>query len=651
MRQVFALLAVSMLLAGLSPAEGAENLSVVSDFTLGDYRGREYKLSEFEKQPVVVVAFLGIECPLAKQYSVRLQELAKEYADKGVTFLGVDANSQDAPTEIAAFVRRQGLEYPFLIDVGSKLAEQMGATRTPEVVVLDQNRSIRYRGRIDDQFQIGVIRDKADRQELRDALDSLLAGKAVAVPQTTPIGCLIGRPQSPTEKPTVTWSKEIVRIFQKRCQECHREGDIGPFALSDYEEAAGWGDMIREVVRENRMPPWHASPEFGHFSNARLLPAEEKQAILTWVREGCPQGDPADLPEPRTFTKGWQLSREPDAVFQMAEAYPVPADAGKQGVKYQNFWVDPQLTEDKWLAQAEVVPGAPAVVHHIIVYMHPDKENRRQEVFLTAYVPGLRVRPIAPGYAKRIPAGSQLRFQVHYTPNGTATLDQSKVGLIYADPATVTNEVVTTEAVNTRFQLEPFKDDQVVHASTRKSPRDVEMLTMSPHMHLRGKSFRFQLKKPDGTLDTLLDVPRFDFNWQTSYELAEPITLPAGSQIVCTASFDNSEDNLNNPDPSKRVKWGDQSWDEMMIGYFDIVVPRTDKAAGKIIGPGIPDDTPFAQMDVDKDGVVSRDEAKVHPLLSQFYDVVDADKSGDLDIEELGKALKMLKAAGGQPKK
>ena len=301
------------LLAGLNPATAAEKLAVVSDFALKDYRGREYKLSEFEKQPIVVVAFLGIECPLAKQYSVRLQELSKEYASKGVTFLGVDANSQDAPTEIASFVRRQGLEFPFLIDIGSKLAERLGATRTPEVVVLDQNRAVRYRGRIDDQFQIGVIRDKADRQELRNAVDALLAGNPVSVSETQPIGCLIGRPQSPTEKPTVTWSKEIVRIFQNRCQECHRDGDIGPFALFDYEEAAGWADMIGEVLRENRMPPWHANPEYGHFSNARMLPAEEKQAILTWVKEGCPKGDPADLPAQRTFTKGWQLKREPDA--------------------------------------------------------------------------------------------------------------------------------------------------------------------------------------------------------------------------------------------------------------------------------------------------------------------------------------------------
>jgi peroxiredoxin len=639
------------LLTGPTPAPAAEKLAVVSDFALKDYRGREYKLSEFEKQPIVVVAFLGIECPLAKQYSVRLQELSKEYAAKGVTFLGVDANSQDAPTEIASFVRRQGLEFPFLIDIGSKLAEQLGATRTPEVVVLDQNRAVRYRGRIDDQFQIGVIRDKAERQELRNAVDALLDGKPVPVAETQPIGCLIGRPQSPSEKPTVTWSKEIVRIFQNRCQGCHHEGDIAPFALLDYEEAAGWGDMIAEVVRENRMPPWHANPEFGHFSNARTLPAEERQAILTWVKEGCPKGDLGDLPAPRTFTKGWQLEREPDAVFQMTEAFQVPADAGSKGVEYQNFWVDPNLTEDKWLAQAEVLPGNPAVVHHIIVYMHPDKDNKRQEVFLTAYVPGLRVRPSNEGYAKRIPAGSLLRFQIHYTPNGTACEDLSKVGFIYADPATVKNEVVTTEAVNTRFKLEPHQDDQVVTARTRSTPRDIKMLTMSPHMHLRGKSFRFELKKADGSMETLLDVPHYDFNWQTSYELAEPLTLPAGSQIVCTASFDNSEDNLNNPDPSKRVKWGNQSWDEMMIGYFDIVVPRTDKPVGKIIGPAIPEDTVFGKMDTDKDGVVNRDEAKAHPLLSQFYDEVDADKSRDLDIEELGKAVKRLEAAGGKARK
>ncbi len=647
MRHVFASAAMAAALLAGSAHVAADGQSLVAhDFALKDYRGREYRLSEFEQQPVVVVAFLGIECPLAKQYSVRLQELSQEYAGKGVTFLGVDANSQDSPTEIAAFVRRQGLEFPMLIDVGAKLADQLGATRTPEVVVLDQHRAIRYRGRIDDQFQIGVIRDRAEHQELRSAVDALLAGESVAVASTQPIGCLIGRPQAPVDNPTVTWSKEIVRIFQNRCQECHREGDIGPFALFDYEEAAGWGEMIAEVVRQDRMPPWHANPKYGHFSNARMLPAEEKQAILTWVKEGCPQGDPADLPEPRTFTKGWQLARTPDGVFEMPEAYPVPADAGKEGVRYQNFWVDPKFTEDMWIEQAEVLPGNPAVVHHIIVYMHPDKDNKRQEVFLTAYVPGLRVRPISPGYAKRIPAGSQLRFQVHYTPNGTATEDLSKVGFLYADPDTVKNEVVTTEAVNTRFTLEPYGDDQVVTAKTRKAGRDLKMLTMSPHMHLRGKSFRFELQKPDGSRETLLDVPHYDFNWQTSYELAEPLDLPAGSQLFCTASFDNSEKNLNNPDPSKKVKWGDQSWDEMMIGYFDIVVPRTATPAGKIIGPAIPEDSVFGKMDTDKDGLVNREEAKAHPLLSQFFDEVDADKSGDLDIEELGKALRMLQAAG-----
>ncbi len=369
------------------------------------------------------------------------------------------------------------------------------------------------------------------------------------------------------------------------------------------------------------------------------------------MKEGCPQGDPADLPPPRTFTKGWQLARQPDQVFDMAkEAYPVPASAGKEGIRYQNFWVDPNFTEDKWIEQAEVLPGNPAVVHHIIVYVHPDRD-RKQEVFLTAYVPGLRVRPISPGFAKRIPKGSQLRFQVHYTPNGYATEDLSKVGFLYADPSTVKNEVVTTEAINTRFTIAPFKDDQVVTARTRKSSRDLEMLTMSPHMHLRGKSFRFELEKPDGSREILLDVPQYDFNWQTSYELAKPLKLPAGSHLYCTATFDNSEDNLNNPDPSKTVRWGDQSWDEMMIGYFDIVVPRQDTPAGKLIGPGIPEGTAFAKLDKDADGVVSREEAKAHALLSQFYDVVDADKSNGLDIEELGKAIKMLQAAGGKPKK
>lgn len=627
----------------------AESLnSTIAPFSAQDYRGKEFQLDELQDWKLVVVAFLGVECPLAKLYSVRLQEIAKAYADRGVAVIGIDSNRQDAPTEMASFVRRHNLEFPFLVDGSCKLADEFGATRTPEVFVLDANRVVRYRGRIDDQYQPGVVRDKADHQDLRAAIDELLEGKPVTVASTQALGCLIGRPREPNEKSEVTWSNQVSRIFQKRCQECHRDGDIGPFALMDYHEAAGWGDMIAEVVRQKRMPPWHANPEFGHFGNDRTLSEDDRNTILAWVDNGCPEGNPSDLPEPRVFTTGWQLSKEPDAVFAMSETpFDIPADAGEKGVKYQNFTIDPHFEEDKWVIGAEVQPGNRAIVHHIIVYMlPPGAQDRRQEVFLAAYVPGLRTRAIPDGAAKRIPKGSQLRFQVHYTPNGTPQQDLSRVGFLYTDPSQVTDEIITTEAANVRFALQPNERNQEVTARSSKASRDFTLLSMSPHMHLRGQAFRFELEKPDGSREVLLDVPNYDFNWQTSYQLAEPMTIPAGGRIHCVALFDNSEQNLANPDPARTVYWGDQSWEEMMIGYFDIMVPKEERTATAPISPSLRAQGLLARLDKDDDGRLSREEVKGRKLLESFFDRIDSDKDGHLNAEEFAEALGYMDRAG-----
>jgi len=646
-RFVWGLAAVGALWASQAAVADSLNTTIAS-FTAQDYRGREYTLDEFQEKKLVVVAFLGVECPLARLYSSRLQQLATEYADRGVAVIGIDSNRQDAPTEMASFVRRHEIEFPFLVDGGCKLADQFGATRTPEVFVLDESRVIRYRGRIDDQYQPGVVRDKADHQELRTSLDELLEGKSVTVASTQAIGCLIGRPREPNEKSKVTWSNQVSRIFQNRCQECHREGDIGPFALMDYTEAAGWGEMIAEVVRQKRMPPWHASPEVGHFSNDRTLTEDERKTILAWVEDGCPEGNPSDLPPPRTFTTGWQLSKEPDQIFAMSDKpFPIPADADERGVKYQNFTIDPNFEEDKWIIGGEVQPGNRAVVHHIIVFvLPPGAQDRRQEIFLTAYVPGLRYRPRPDGAAKRIPKGSHLRFQVHYTPNGTPQEDISRVGFIYADPDKVTHEIITTEAANVRLALKPNERNQEVSAKSSKAGREFTLLSMSPHMHLRGQAFRFELERPDGSRETLLDVPNYDFNWQTSYQLAEPMTIPAGSRMHCTALFDNSQQNLANPDPSKTVFWGDQSWEEMMIGYFDIMVPKQDRMAGSPISPSLRSQGLLARLDKDDDGKLSREEVKGRKLLESFFDRIDTNKDDSLDAEEFAEAMGFMERGG-----
>lgn len=618
--------------------------------SLQDYRGKAVSTDDYADAKGFVVAFLGTECPLAKLYGPRLQQVADKFRDRGIVVLGINSNQQDSVTEIGAYVRQHGIQFPMLKDPGNKVADSFHADRTPEVFLLDAERNVVYRGRVDDQYVVGIQRDKADRADLELAIEDLLAGREIAVPVTQALGCLIGKVRKADESSTVTYSNQIARIFQKRCEECHRSGEIAPFTLQSYDDVVGWGEMIGEVVGNRRMPPWTADAPHGSFANDRSLPDDEREMILTWVKNGCPRGNPKDLPEPRTFVDGWQLSRLPEAVFNMrGKPFDVPADAGPEGVKYQNFWVDPKFKEDKWISEIEVQPGNRAIVHHIIVYVHPEGRGSK-EVFLAAYVPGLRARAALPGSGKKIPAGSQFRFQVHYTPNGSPQQDLSRVGMNFADPASIENQIITTEVANARFELKPNTDDQVVTARSKPSPVPVTLLSMSPHMHLRGKSFKYELKSPDGESKTLLNVPRYDFNWQGPYILPEPLTVPAGAWLECTATFDNSSKNLANPDPSKTVRWGDQSWEEMMIGYFDIMLPRevntSQGGRNKPLSTQVAAIKPEAileALDANGDGSVSKAEAKGNPIVERAFKVVDADGNGALSLKEISDALERLK--------
>ena len=613
----------------------------VPDFKLQDFRGKEHALADYAQSKLVVLAFLGTECPLARLYGTRLAKLADEYQDRGVTFLGINANVQDSLTEIAAYARAHDIKFPLLKDVGNKLADALASERTPEIFMLDEDRVVRYRGRVDDQYGVGFIREAPQRHDLKAALDDLLAGKPVTTPATEPVGCHIGRIQTPKPGATVTYSNQIARIFQRRCVECHRSGDIAPFELTDYDEVVGWAEMIDEVVREGRMPPWHADPNHGRFVNDRSLSKAERALIHQWVADGAPQGDPQELPPPRAFVSGWQLPREPDLVLHVTEE---PFKVQAEGeVKYQWFTVDPGFKEDKWLQAAEIQPGNRAVVHHVLAFTRKAGERRQFNVrdgFLAGYVPGLRPRPFPQGMAKLIPAGSQLVFQVHYTPIGSEQLDRSKIGLLFADPKEVTHQVQTTQAINLAFEIPPQADNHEVAGTSPAAPRDVLLLSLMPHMHLRGKSFTYEAIYPDGKREMLLDVPAYDFNWQTGYLLKDPKPLPAGTRIHCVAHFNNSAQNLANPDPTKTVKWGDQTWNEMMIGYLDVALPveavRTDpdeaarNRAAEIL----------KRYDKNQNKQIERDEPPKQ--LQGVFDRLDQNKDHVLTEPELIQSLKTL---------
>ena len=386
---------------------------------------------------------------------------------------------------------------------------------------------------------------------------------------------------------TPTFSHDVAPILQKNCQGCHRPGEAAPFSLLSYKEARPWAASIKEAVRMKRMPPWPADPHFGKFANDRALSQTDIDTVVSWASNGAPEGNPKDLPAPAKFTEGWNIGT-PDVLLTMAEKHHVPA-AGT--IDYQYILVPMNLTEDKWVQMAEVRPGNRAVLHHVIAYVRepgskwmkdakpgvpwvPTKENggggMGNAEFLVGYAPGVPPMQHPDGRAKLIKAGSDIVLQIHYTANGKDAYDQSTVGLKYAS-GPVVERAITLPAANSRFAI-PAGDSNYEVKSSFEFGTDTKITMLAPHMHLRGKDFLYKVVYPTGEEQTLLSVPAYDFNWQLWYTPLKEIVVPKGTRLECTAHFDNSANNKYNPDPTKVVRFGEQSWEEMMIGFFDVAI-------------------------------------------------------------------------------
>jgi peroxiredoxin len=565
-----------------TPTAGTPIGKKVDNFSLPDFHGKSYSLDDY-KDKLVVLAFFGTECPLAKTYAPRMRELAAEFDKQGVVFLGIDSNLQDSLTEIAAYARIHEINFPLLKDNNNELADRLGAVRTPEVFLLDRDRVVRYWGRIDDQYGFktgaGYVKPKLKDRDLADAIGEVLAGKQVSRPVVKADGCFIGRVAKTKPHGDVTYSNQVARIMQARCVECHRSGEVAPFQLTSYEEVVGWAETIREVVQEGRMPPWFADPKHGQFVNDCRLSDQEKSQLCAWVENGCPQGDSKDLPEPRKFTEGWQIGVPDQIVYMRDEPYKVPAEGV---VDYQFYTVDPGWTTDKWIQATESRPSNRGVVHHIIVFVQAkgggDPFSRGG---IGGYAPGMTPNVCPPGTAIHVPAGAKLIFQLHYTPNGSPQEDRSMVGIVFADPTKVKRTIRGGVVGDVGFRIPPGDSNFEIKAK-HLFLKDTMLLTLTPHMHLRGKSFKYEAEYPNGDREVLLDVPSYDFNWQLRYTFAEPKLMPKGTRLHCTAHFDNSSENLANPDPSKEVSYGDQTWEEMMFGFYTSVDPKEDLSGGKL---------------------------------------------------------------------
>ncbi|MHB1422357.1 MAG: redoxin family protein [Gemmataceae bacterium] len=577
--------------------------------SLRDLRGNRRPLQDFKDHRALVLAFLGADCPISKLYVPNLLDLEKKYRSKDVQFIAIYANEHEDLDCVAVHSHDCDIPFPVLKDFGQRLAGALGVERVPAVAVLDKEFVLRYRGRIDDRYGVAFRRAKAKRHDLVEAIDDVLAGKKVRVAETEADGCLLDRAGNTPARPGVTYAKHVAPILQQRCQVCHRPEQAAPFALMNYEDAVKHARMLKEVTTQRRMPPWHADPRHGTFVNDRRLSAREIETLASWVQAGTPRGEDKDMPKAVAWVTGWNMGK-PDVVLQMPKEYEVPA-AGS--LDYKHFTIDPGFKEDVWVEKAEARPGpgAAGVVHHVVVYILKPGNNQPFDDegnmnILVGWAPGDLALTCPPETGLRIPKGSKLMFELHYTPNGTAVKDRSSIGIIFHKKKPK-YELLMNSFMNESIRIPP-RDPHYRAETTMRFRADARILSLVPHMHWRGKDYFYELIYPDGRKQTLLSVPRWDFNWQNSYQFAEPIKIPKGTRLHAVAHWDNSRNNPYNPDPNKEVRFGLQTWEEMMVGWcvFTWEQPDTpEKLAREKIHPA---EKMFDRLDRNGDDAITPDE-------------------------------------------
>lgn len=556
----------------------APSSSEVLNFAMLDQKGRFHELRRADAQAVVLY-FTANGCPIARQSYSKLKDLRKEFADQGVAFWLVNASSADD----RASIDKEATDFklwplPVLKDDSQGVARLLGANRTGEAVAIStKDWTVFYRGAIDDQLVEGAIKPSASAHFLQSALKDFLAGKPVTVPKTVARGCLIHF-DSPAGEPgrKVSYTKEIGPLLAQKCVGCHSPGHIGPFAMSSYKKVKGMAGMIQEVLLARRMPPWDADPHFGKFQNDPSLTVAERQLLLTWIEQGA-SADEGDDPLAKLVVPvtPWPLGR-PDLIVTLPEPQNIPA-AGV--VDYRYVDVPSPMTNDVWVGAAIIQPGNLKAVHHVIVrlkYPSEGKTSTDETEALEGWAPGKIIYAFPEGTGKKIRAGAVFSFELHYNTTGKPEADRTELGLYFlkARPRMVYKTILPLER---DLNIPPGESDARASAITGLK-RDTLLYSLIPHMHTRGSWMKYEALYPDGRRETLLSVPRYDFNWQLDYRLAEPKLLPAGTWLLCTGGFDNSPRNPHNPNPGKRVHWGDQSFEEMFIGFMQIAeVPKEEK--------------------------------------------------------------------------
>ena len=547
---------------------------MIDDVKFRTLDGKELSLGSFKDRKGLVIVMTSATCPVSKRYLPSVAKLAAELKDQGLGLLLVNALGSEKPEDIRSQLAAAGVTAPYAHDTEKKLSLALGARTTTEVFLVDPARTLVYRGALDDQYGINYNLDAPKHSYLRDALAALLRGEKPFVQATAAPGCELDLPAAADAKATtVTYHRDVARILQQNCVSCHREDGIAPFALDDLDEVKDRAKVIRRVVGEGSMPPWFAAidkdADKNPWANDCSLSAKDKADLFAWIdSKDRPLGDAAEAPAKRRYPAEWSIGK-PDLVVQLSKAHDIKADGF---MPYATDIVETELKEDRWVSAYEIIPSERDVVHHVIVRVHEKgsevrKADEGREGYWAIYVPGNGACVYPEGFARKIPAGAKVSFQIHYTPSGKAKKERLKMGLVFAKQPP-TYEVRTAPLANPRLSIPPGAARHVETYSQRV-PFDMPIMGFMPHMHTRGVAFKYEVTYADGKTETLLDIPRYDFNWQLRYDYKHPKLIPQGSTMKITAVFDNSTGNKANPDPTKHVRWGAQTVDEMMIGYIE----------------------------------------------------------------------------------
>jgi mono/diheme cytochrome c family protein len=538
-------------------------------------------LEDCGEKRAYVVLFTTLDCPLAKRVLPEVAELEKTWRERGVAFVSIAVGDDDDLVEVAASAVEAGIEFPSARDFEGSARRALMPRRSPEVCVLDAGRVLRYRGRVSGDELLGGARPAAGARDLEAALADLVGGRPVARAETPIDGCKLN-PLAERAAPAVipTFAELVQPILQEHCVACHAPGGSAPFELESFASASRHASTIAEVVEQRRMPPWYASERYGHFVNERKLSDAERRVLIAWAENGTPAGVHTDAPRARpapSAERGWRIG-EPDLVLT-SETMKIQATGT---VPYRYVVLPHLFKRDTWIERVEIRPSDPRVLHHANLGFYTFGGDVKAANFITGQVPGGEAMDLGPGTAALVPAGSVLGLQVHHVPYGTAAENVIEVGLRFPRDV-VQRRMRHHEVADLRFAIPPFAPAWPVRAK-RVFEADAIGIGMFVHMHLRGRDMRYDARFPDGRGETLLLVPNYDFNWQMAYRWKKDAMLfPKGTEVECLAHFDNSTFNPWNPDPAKRVTFGQETTDEMMYGFLFYV--HANEALGLRIDP------------------------------------------------------------------